>query len=88
MAEHEVLVVLDAALAVEVDVEQLARPQRLGDAGGEVQPGHLLVADLGVQPTMSACSSWAMKARAWPTVGNRMSPRGSLGFGSIANRIP
>ena len=34
VAEHEVLVVLDAALAVEVDVEQLAAPQRLGDAGG------------------------------------------------------
>ena len=48
MAEDQVLVELDAALAVEVDVEQLALPQRLGDAGGEVQPGHLLVADLGV----------------------------------------
>ena len=38
------------ALAVEVDVEELARPQRLRDAGGEVEPGHLLVPDLGVQP--------------------------------------
>ncbi len=49
MAEDQVLVVLDAALAVEVDVEQLALPERLGDAVGEVEPGHLLVADLGVE---------------------------------------
>ena len=27
-----------------------------------------------------------MKASAWPTVGSRMSPRGSLGFGSMAKR--
>ena len=49
VAEHEVLVVLDAALAVEVDVEELAVVQRLRDAGGEVEPRHLLVADLGVE---------------------------------------
>ncbi|MDQ1175205.1 hypothetical protein QE430_003512 [Microbacterium testaceum] len=49
MTEDEVLVVLDAALTVEVDVEELAVVQRLGDAGGEVQTRHLLVADLGVQ---------------------------------------
>ena len=49
VAEHQVLVVLDAALAVEVDVEELAVVQRLRDAGGEVQAGHLLVADLGVE---------------------------------------
>ncbi len=47
-AEAQVLVVLDAGLAVEVDVEELARPQRLRDAVREVEPGHLLVADLGV----------------------------------------
>ena len=29
-------------------MEELARPQGLGDAVREVQPGHLLVADLGV----------------------------------------
>ena len=33
MAEDEVLVVLDAALTVQVDVEQLALIQRLRDAG-------------------------------------------------------
>jgi hypothetical protein len=49
VAEHQVLVVLDAALAVEVDVEQLAVPEGLGDAVHEVQPGHLLVAHLGVE---------------------------------------
>src|SRR5689334_9586042 len=47
-AEPQVLVVLDAVLAVEVDVEQLAGPQRLGDALGVVEPGHLLVPDLRV----------------------------------------
>ena len=36
-AEAQVLVVLDAGLAVEVDVEELARPQGLGDAVREVQ---------------------------------------------------
>lgn len=50
MGEHEVLVVLDSALAVQVDVKQLALVQRLGDSGGEVEPRHLLVAHLGVDP--------------------------------------
>ncbi len=49
MPEDEVLVVLDAALAVEVDVEELAVVQRLRDAGREVEPRHLLVPDLGVE---------------------------------------
>ncbi len=48
-AEAQVLVVLDAGLAVEVDVEQLVVPQGLGDAVREVQSGHLLVADLRVE---------------------------------------
>jgi hypothetical protein len=39
VAEDEVLVELDAALAVQVDVEQLAGPQRLGDADGDVEAG-------------------------------------------------
>ena len=43
-AEAEVLVVAGAGLAVEVDVEELAVPQRLGDAVRVVEPGHLLVA--------------------------------------------
>jgi len=50
VAEDEVLIELDPALAVEVDVEQLAGIERLGDAVGEVQPCHLLVARLRVDP--------------------------------------
>jgi hypothetical protein len=50
VAEDEVLVVLGPVLAVEVDVEQLAVPQRLGDPVHEVEPGHLLMPDLGVEP--------------------------------------
>ncbi|CAM5788774.1 hypothetical protein CPER28S_02292 [Cellulomonas persica] len=49
MAEDQVLVVLDAALAVEVDVEQLVGPQRLREARRVVQAGHLLVARLRVE---------------------------------------
>src|SRR6478735_856393 len=48
VAEHQVLVELDAALAVEVDVEELALVERLGDPVGEVQAGHLLVPGFGV----------------------------------------
>ncbi len=29
-----------------------------------------------------------MNASACPSVGSRMSPRGSFGFGSMANRMP
>ena len=85
-AEAQVLVELRPVLAVEVDVEELALPQRLGVAGGRVQAGHLLVPDLGFTPTDSGRSRVSMNASAWPIVGSRMSPRGSLGLGSIANR--
>ena len=43
-------------------------------------------ANSGLSPTMSGRSSDPMKARACPTVGSRMSPRGSFGFGSRAMR--
>ena len=49
-AEPQVLVVPRAVLAVQVDVEQLAVPQRLGDAVRVVHARHLLVPDLGVDP--------------------------------------
>ena len=49
-AEPQVLVVPRPVLPVQVDVEQLAVPQRLGDPVRVVQPGHLLVPDLGVHP--------------------------------------
>ena len=48
VALYELLRVLPDVGHDEVDVEELAVPQRLADALGEVQPGHLLVADLGV----------------------------------------
>ena len=47
-AEAEVLVVAADALRVEVDVEELARPQRLADRVVERQARHRLVRDLGV----------------------------------------
>jgi hypothetical protein len=37
-------------------------------------------------PTSSGRASVEMKCSAWPTVGRKMSPRGSFGFGSIAKR--
>ena len=49
VTEDQVLVELGAVLTVQVDVEELAVPQRLGDAVRHVQPGHLLVPDLGVE---------------------------------------
>src|SRR4051812_45505936 len=71
-AEAEVLVVLDAGLAVEVDVEELARPQGLRDAVREVQPGHLLMADLGVHAVQLGASRGSVDAQAWPTGGRRV----------------
>ena len=46
--EAQVLIVAARLLAVEIDVEQLARLQRLADAVREVEPRHQLVRDLGV----------------------------------------
>src|SRR3954471_8886302 len=48
VAEDQVLVVAGALLAVEVDVEQLVLPQRLRDAVGVVEAGHLLVPGLRI----------------------------------------
>jgi hypothetical protein len=47
-AEAEVLVVAAGILIVQVDVEQLAGFVRLGDGVHEVEAGHGLVRDLGV----------------------------------------
>ena len=49
MPEGLVLVVLEAGLAVEVDVEELPGVQGLRQGVGVVQAGHLLVAGLGVE---------------------------------------
>ena len=48
--EPQVLVEARSVLPVEVDVEELVVPQGLADPVGEVEPGHLLVPDLGVEP--------------------------------------
>jgi hypothetical protein len=42
----------------------------------------------GLTPTSSGRSSVEMKCSAWPTVGRKMSPRGSFGLGSSAKRSP
>jgi hypothetical protein len=88
VAEDQVLVELRAVLAVQVDVEQLALPQRLRDAVREVEVRHLLVPDLGVHAEQLGVLELPMKASAWPTVGRKMSPRGSFGLGSRAKRRP
>ena len=88
MAEHQVLVVLHAALTVQVDVEQLPLPQRLRDAVHEVETRHLLVPDLGVE----ADHVGVLERRDEP---ERVADRrqqdvaaGSFGFGSSVNRMP
>jgi hypothetical protein len=63
-------------------------PQRLGDAVGVVEAGHLLVPGLGVDPDHVGVLELVMNASACPMEGSRMSPRGSLGLGSMANRMP
>ena len=49
-------------------------------------PAIVSCATSGLTPTISGRSSVEMKCSAWPTVGRKMSPRGSFGFGSIAKR--
>jgi hypothetical protein len=49
-AEPQILVVARSVLPVQIDVEQFAVPHRLRDRVRVVQPGHLLVPDLGVHP--------------------------------------
>ena len=77
---------LPGTLAVEVDVEQLAGPKRLGDRVVEREADIVSCANSGLRPTMSGHSRRSMNASACPTVGSRMLPRGSLGLGSSAKR--
>ena len=49
-------------------------------------PAIVSCATSGLTPTISGCSSVSMKCSACPTVGRKMSPRGSFGLGSIAKR--
>ena len=67
--------------------KSLPVPQRLGDAVDEVEVGHLLVTDLGVEAHHVGVLERADERQRVPDVGSRMSPRGSLGFGSIAKRM-
>ena len=48
-AEAKILVVAWTVLTVQVDVKQLAVPERLGNPVREVQACHLLVSDLGIE---------------------------------------
>ena len=48
-AESKILVVARTVLPVQVDVKQLAVPERLGNPMREVQARHLLVPDLGIE---------------------------------------
>jgi hypothetical protein len=85
-SEPEVLVVLAGSLRVEVDVEELPVPERLRDRMMKRQARHGLVRELGVHADHVRYSSSSMNASMCPTVGSRMSPRGSFGLGSSANR--
>jgi len=68
-------------------VKQLASLQRLLDRGDEGSGRHLLMTDLGIHPEQLGAFQRLNEApSAWPTVGSRMSPRGSFGLGSIAKR--
>ncbi len=53
----------------------------------KLSPAIVSCATSGLTPTISGWSSVVMKWSAWPTVGRKMSPRGSFGFGSIAKRM-
>ena len=81
MAEDEVLVVLQAALAVEVDVEQLAAPQRLAQGVGVVEVGHLLVAGLGVEPDDVAVLELGDQGQGVPGGGQEDVATGLVGLG-------
>jgi hypothetical protein len=67
-------------------VEELAVPQRLRDAVCVVEARHLLVPDLGVHADQLRVLELVDERQRVTDVGSRMSPRGSLGLGSIANR--
>src|ERR671910_690378 len=53
----------------------------------KLSPAIVSCATSGFTPTISGWASRSMKASACPTVGRKMSPRGSFGFGSILQRV-
>ncbi len=48
LAEAEILVVSSEFLVVQIDVEELAHLNCLGDVMDEIQPGHVFVGDFGI----------------------------------------
>ena len=66
--------------------KSLPLPQGLRHGVVNDSPHIVSCANSGLSPTMSGHSSSPMNASACPTVGRKMSPRGSLGLGSSAKR--
>ena len=86
-SEAQVLIEAPDLLAVEVDVEELPGPESESDGVVEAQTRHRLVRKLRVHADHLRTIELEMNASAWPTVGMKLSPRGSFGFGSSAKRM-
>ena len=85
--EAQVLVVAADLLGVEVDVEQLAGVDRLGDAVVDAEPGHRLVGDLRVEPDHLGLVERRDERQGMTDRRQERVARGSLGFGSSAKRV-
>ena len=88
MAEDEVLVVLDAALTVQVDVEQLAAHSACAIPAAKFRPAICSCPNSGFTPDDVGVLELGDERERVPDVGSKMSPRGSFGLGSSANRSP
>jgi hypothetical protein len=67
--------------------KSLSRPQRLADGVDEGEAGHRLVRHLGIEADHVRVLERRDEVQRMPTVGRKMSPRGSLGLGSSAKRM-
>ena len=67
--EAQILIEAARLLIVEIDVEELAGLDRLGDGMKEVEARHLLVATSGLTPTISGWARVGISARYAPVVG-------------------
>ena len=85
-AESQVLVEARAVLPVEVDVEQFAVPQRLGDAVGEVEPAISSCPTSGLRPDDLWLVELGDQGEGVSDGRKQDVAARSLGFGSIANR--
>ena len=81
MAEHQVLVELDPALTVEVDVEQLVAVERLADPVHEIQPRHLLVPSLRIHPDHVGVGEGLDESQRMSHRGQQNVASGLVGFG-------